>query len=246
MFVRPAEDEILLIFTPVVVPADLLLSLWNLLSADEREKANRFHFDEHRNRFVAGRAMLRAILGTCIGTEPACLEFEYGPQGKPSLACEARISFNCSGSNDAAMYAIGAGTDLGVDLEHIRPLDDMVQIAQRFFSIAEHRELLAVPEHDRVKAFFDCWSRKEAFVKAVGEGLSHPLDQFQVTLRPGQAAAFVSIDGRAGKETEWAIHDVAPLSGEYAAALAVRSKSARLHTFTFGSATECLSQCRRI
>jgi 4'-phosphopantetheinyl transferase len=246
MFARPADDEILLVFTPVTTSPELLLSLRDLLSLDEQERASRFHFDEHRNRFIVGRALLRMILGTCIGAEPASLEFEYGPQGKPSLAGEERVSFNYSGSNDSAMYAVGVGSDLGVDLEHIRPLDDMTQIAERFFSAAEHRELLALPECDRAKAFFDCWTRKEAFVKAVGEGLSHPLDRFQVTLRPGQAAEFVSIDGQAGNETEWALHDVAPPSGDYAAALAVRNKSTRLRAFIFKSAIECLAQCRSI
>lgn len=246
MFVRPADDEILLIFTPIATSTELLTSLWNLLTADERERANRFHFDEHRNRFIVGRAMLRTILGTCVEAEPASLEFAYGPHGKPCLERKERIGFNCSGSNDSALYAISTGPDIGVDLEHIRPLDDMVKIAERFFYPAEHRELLALPERDRTKAFFDCWTRKEAFVKAVGEGLSHALDRFQVTLQPGQPAAFISIDGVAGNETNWALYDVAPPSGDYSAALAVRNKSSSLHLCTFESAIECLAQCRCI
>jgi 4'-phosphopantetheinyl transferase len=238
MFSRPEPDEIALIFTPLDGSAELRGSLWQILSADERERADRFHFEKHRNRFVAARGLLRTILAASTGMQPEKIQFAYGSQGKPALAYREDISFNLSTSGDSALYAIGSGQQLGVDLEQIRALDDMEQIAERYFCHAEYRELLAIPQAARPQAFYNCWTRKEAFVKALGEGLSHPLDRFHVTLQPGLPAEFVSIDGCTGSETDWALHDVAP-SIDYAAALAVRNKTCGLQLRRFETAQAC-------
>lgn len=237
MHLRPSQDEVRLIFTRLRASHGFIKGLWQLLSADEREKANRFSFETHRTNFVMVRGLLRIILGCCIDVEPANVRFSYGSHGKPTLSDDRLISFNLSHSKDLVVYAVGAGQQLGVDLEYIRKLKDAEQIAQRFFCSVEHRELVAIPEALRPKAFFNCWTRKEAFVKALGQGLSYPLDRFQVTLQPGQPAEFLTIDGRLDSETQWSLYDVAP-SADYAAALAVKNRISRVRVWRFESPAE--------
>lgn len=240
---RPAQDELYLIFSRLRAPGELIQDLWQLLSLDERERANRFRFEKHRSDFVVARGLLRIILGRCVGIEAANIQFDYGAHGKPTLSDHPRISFNLSHSEDLVVYAIGSGQQLGVDLESVRTLEDMSQVAQSYFCSAEHREFLGVPEALRARAFFNCWTRKEAFVKAVGQGLSYPLHRFQVTLQPGQPAEFVHIDGRPGSQTVWSLYDAMP-SDTYAAALAVKSRISHVRSWRFENPSECATVCR--
>jgi len=239
----PAQNEVYLVFSPRRATADFVPDCWALLSSDERERAQRFCSDELKNDFVVARALLRLILGFCSEADPANLEFHYASHGKPMLADGASISFNLAHSEDMVVYAVGVGQQIGVDIERVLALEHMVQIAQRSFCPEEYRDWLAVPEGLRAKAFFDCWTRKEAFVKAVGQGLSYPLDRFQVTVQPGQAAALVKIDGRASSQAEWSLHDVSP-SEEYAAALAVEKRTCSVRTWKFKTARECAAYFR--
>jgi 4'-phosphopantetheinyl transferase len=234
MYVRPAHNEIHLIFSSLAAGPEFLDRLWHSLSPDERDKARRFRFDKHRNSFIVARGLLRIILGRCIEAESSDITFVYGSHGKPALSDGEHIRFNLSHSEDIVLYAVGEDLDLGVDVEYIRPMQDLEHIACRFFCSAEQHELLTLPEDRRAKAFFDCWTRKEAFIKAVGDGLSHPLDRFQVTLRPEQPAEFVSLDGHPSSETQWMLYDAAP-SEDFAAALAVENRNCRLRVWTFES-----------
>ena len=240
----PAQNEVYLIFSPRRTSADFVQECWALLSCDEHERARRFCSEGLRHDFVVARALLRLILASCLETDPVNLEFQYASYGKPTLADGAKISFNLAHSEDMVVYAVGAGQQIGVDIERILPSENMELIAQRYFCAAEYRDFVAVPEGVRAKAFFDCWTRKEAFVKAVGQGLSYPLDRFQVTVQPGQAAALVSVDGRAGSETEWSLYDVAP-SEEYAAALALEKRTCSVRTWKFRTARECAAYFKR-
>ena len=159
-------------FGPFIQP------LSEIISSDERERAERFHFERDRKRFVAARVFLRRILGTSLGVEPQRVSFQYGPFGKPALGGEFKDSslrFNVSHSHRCAIYAVTHGREVGVDLEFIRPLDDLLNLADRNFSVAENNVLRSLPEQDRRNGFFDCWTRKEAFLKATGDGLSFPL-----------------------------------------------------------------------
>jgi 4'-phosphopantetheinyl transferase len=192
------------------------------LSPDETDRAERFHFPRHRRAFVLGRAALRALLAAYLGIGPAEVRFEYGPQGKPTLAeAGSALRFNASNSGNLAACAFTTGCEIGVDIEQHRALHDLENIALRFFSSEETADLLEHPEADRISAFFHCWTRKEAYIKARGGGLSIPLDSFRVTLQPGAAARMVSLEGSADEARAWTLHDFDP-APEYSGAIAYR------------------------
>ena len=153
-----------------------------LLSDDERERAARFRFPLHGDRFVVARASLRLLLGGALGESPDGLRFAYGSAGKPALAdAHGGLSFNLSHSDDAALVALVLGTSVGVDIEAERESVDAFDLADRFFAAREAAALATVPLAGRMAAFFRCWTRKEAFIKAIGEGLSAPLGDFEVS-----------------------------------------------------------------
>lgn len=185
------------------------------LDPSEGERAARYRFERDRRRFVVRRGVLRRILGRYLGEEPGRLEFTYGPQGKPALGGAARrlVNFNLSHSGGIALYAFAAGADLGVDVEHLKPLPDADQVSERFFSRREHGVYQALTAHQKVRGFYNCWTRKEAFVKAPGHGLSHPLDRFEVSLVPGEEARVLSVDGDAGWGALWFLREVEPGPG---------------------------------
>jgi 4'-phosphopantetheinyl transferase len=184
------------------------------LSPDENARAERFHFDEHRRAFILGRGVLRALLGRLLAMPPAQIQFSYGPKGKPGLADSSLpMRFNTSNSGNLAVYAFTEGCDIGIDVEQVRPIPEMEHIAERFFAPHETSELMALPEPDRPRAFFNCWTRKEAYIKAVGDGLSVPLDSFRVTLRPGAAAEVLCLGGSIEAAKSWTLHAFAPALG---------------------------------
>lgn len=203
------------------------------LSPEETARAERFYFSRHRRAFVLGRAALRALLAGYLGLDGSEVDFVYGPQGKPALAptvenaCSLR--FNASNSGDLAAYAFTTGCDIGVDVEQHRALADLENIAHRFFSPEEAAELLQLSALEKTPAFFRCWTRKEAYIKALGGGLSIPLDSFRVTLRPGVAARMVSLAGEADTARGWTLHDFDPGAG-YAGAIAYHDVPRLLQT----------------
>ena len=190
-----------------------------VLDDDERARASRFHFEKHRRHFVVGRSVLRLLLGRYLETQPEDVRFCYGPQGKPALDGEHRESslrFNASHSGELALYAFFQDHEVGVDVELIKGDFATEEIAERFFSAGEIKVLSALPVPEKPVAFFKTWTRKEAYIKAIGSGLSHPLDQFDVT---------EAIPG-------WSILDLDAGSG-YCAALAVNAVIHGLHRFHF-------------
>jgi 4'-phosphopantetheinyl transferase len=167
------------------------------LTSDEKSRAARFRFARDRNHFIAARGILRELLGAYIHRSPVELEFEYGPRGKPSLRTtgpSSRVRFNLSHSHGLAVYAFALGREVGIDLELIQPDFAGDDIAGRYFSTRELNELRALPPELRPEGFFLCWTRKEAYVKARGEGLQIPLDSFSVSLAPGQRELLESAD----------------------------------------------------
>ncbi len=205
-------------------------SFLHTLAADERTRAQRFYFQTDRERFITAHGVLRAILGLYLNREPKCLSFCYGSHGKPALACEYggdAIRFNMSHSQGAALYAVTRNREIGVDLEFIRCDLEVEQIAERFFSPYEIATLRALPVHLRRYAFFLCWCRKEAYIKARGEGLSIPLDQFDVSLTPGEPAALLSTRPDADEALRWSLLGLTLASG-YSAALAVEGRGETL------------------
>jgi 4'-phosphopantetheinyl transferase len=210
--------------------AEVLASLWQMLSADEQQRADRYHFARDRDWFIARRGRLRLLLGRYLGLDPASLQFSYNSYGKPALqpGLAGQVCFNISHSRGLALFALASQGDIGVDLEHLRSDIDHLALAERFFSAAERAELNALPLAIRQQAFFLCWTRKEAFIKAHGEGLSLPLDTFDVSLTPGQPARLLAT--RAGLEApdQWSLSNLEP-APDYLAALAVRGQECELY-----------------
>src|SRR5262249_31830035 len=153
------------------------------LSEDERAREQRFHFERDRRRFRVTRGLLRVLLGRYLCQAADGVELAYGDRGKPRLRDETSgLRFNVSHSGGRALLAFARGRDLGVDLELMRPVPEMASLTEQCFSPAEREAWRGLPEAERPAAFFRCWTRKEAFVKATGDGLSRPLDSFDVSL----------------------------------------------------------------
>ncbi len=213
------------------LPTISIQKLNQTLSIDERERAERFHFDQDRKRFIAGRGILRTILGCYLGVEPSLLHFCSGKNGKPRLAHtlgNGTIHFSLSHSEGIVLYGFTRGREIGVDIERVRDIPEMDQIAEQFFSVKENDIFRSLPENKKKGAFFNCWTRKEAFIKAIGDGFSRPLDKFDVSLVPGEPARLLSIEGDSKEASRWSIQDLKPPSG-FAAAFAVEGQTWRLH-----------------
>ena len=198
-------------------PESVVAGFRATLEADEIERAGRFHFEKHRRHFVVGRGGLRYVLSRYLDVKPEEFRFSYGAFGKPALD---QLRFNMSHSHDLALFAVAADRELGVDVERIRADFASEDIARRFFSRVEVAAFNALDKEQQVAAFFRCWTRKEAYIKAIGRGLSEPLDAFDVTLTPGEAAALLRAER--GDASRWALFDI-DAGGGYAAALAVES-----------------------
>jgi 4'-phosphopantetheinyl transferase len=208
-------------------------SRWReLLSADERMRADRFHFDRDRQRFVASRALLRTILAAFLAADPSTLNFSYSKTDKPFLSSahdNSGIRFNVSHSGGIALYAFSRRREVGVDVEQVRRDLDVGPIARRFFSAFEQRRLFALPEEERNEAFFRCWTRKEAYIKAVGEGLSVPLGQFDVSLDSIETLGTNALLAtRLDKAGEWMLQEV-PAGAGYRAALCAGGRDWKLN-----------------
>ena len=182
------------------------------LSSDECHRAERFSFAKLTRSYTLSRGGLRILLAHYLGCQPNEIQLISESKGKPALRESSRIRFNTSHSGQMALYALTRGCDVGVDVEELRKMDDSEAIAVRYFSPAEVSELLSLKPEDRGAAFFRCWTRKEAYVKAIGDGLAIPLNRFQVTILPGAPARFVQIASDLGSASDWTLHhlDVAP------------------------------------
>lgn len=200
-----------------------------LLSPAERERAGRFRVVDHRRRYAIAHGALRAILGGYAGQDPAGLEFRTGPRGKPYLERTPRLFFNLSHSAQLALVAV-AHTELGADLEKMRHLESMLDIARRHFTAVEFAALEALPAEQRLCGFYRCWTRKEAYLKALGDGLGGSLDGFDVSI--DEQPRFLGFRERSDTPTEWTLLDTSP-ADEYAAAVALRGNGHRLATFRF-------------
>jgi 4'-phosphopantetheinyl transferase len=209
-------------------------SRWNrLLSSDELKRASRFHFPRDRQHFAASRALLRTILAVYLKTDPGSLTFSYSKKDKPSLGmphASAGIAFNISHSGAIALFAFARNRDIGVDVEHLRLDFDAEAIARRFFSAHEQIELAAVDKEHRVEAFFRCWTRKEAYIKATGDGLSLPLTQFDVSLASGDTNALIATRPDNSEAAHWLLQEV-PAGPQYIAALCVRGRDWKLSSW---------------
>jgi len=217
------------------LPVADVASLRRVLTDEERERADRFHADRHRQRFIACRAQVRQLLGGYLQEHAERIGFCYGPQGKPALAApwnNSGIRFNVSNSQDLALCAVVLDRELGVDIEHIREGRDLEGLAERFFAPREVETLRSLPADRRTEAFFDCWTRKEAVLKAVGIGISFPLDRLVVTLTPGEPPRVIELEGPATAENDWWLAHLDP-APQYVGALAARGHPGVVSRWTF-------------
>lgn len=197
------------------VPADVVAAARKLLSARERKRADRFVYDRHRRRYTVAQAHLRRVLGQLTGIPPEKVRFRYEDKGKPFLP--GGPSFNQSHSEDRLMIAVAASGRLGVDIEERRTVRLMLGIADKNFAPDEAARLHAAPANERRRLFFRIWTRKEAFLKALGVGLTHPLRSFSVDPTPGAARGLLHVDDLPEDPAQWHIGGVRCREGAEAA-----------------------------
>jgi len=215
------------------------------LSPDEKARAERFCFEHLRVSYVIAHGVLRSILAKYVNAAPATLDFCYNQQGKPSISGGGRIRFNLSHSGTLAACAVAADCDIGVDVEQIRDMTDLFDIATRFFSPAECADLARTPLDRQEPAFFNCWTRKEAYIKAIGGGLSIPLDSFCVSLLPEEPARLIS--NCENDASRWNIQAFDPGAG-YRGAVAYDGGPRELiiHRIKADEASEAWETCEKL
>lgn len=204
-----------------------------VLAPSEHARAAQFAFDGDRHRWLHAHVAIRRILGAALGVAPAALRFTTGPKGKPALAWPegSGLEFNFSDSADLALLALSRDAPVGVDVEHRHRVSNLEGIAASHFAAEEREALLALPAADRVETFFRIWTRKEAYIKAIGIGLTFGLDRFAVTIEAA-APRFLHIDGSAEEARAWTLANV-PTAGPYVAALATRRPEVALESRTW-------------
>jgi 4'-phosphopantetheinyl transferase len=219
--VTPGELEFLLL--PLAVAPDELTRLRGHLNPDELQRGNRLIDKERRDRFFVGRGLLREALAGYLEMEPAAVTISEGEYGKPQLYGQERaggIRFNVSHAGGLILIAVSKGRDVGCDLEELRQDLEFRPMAERYFSPREREELFSLPAAEQLAAFYRCWTRKEAYLKATGSGFSQPSTGFDVTLLPGTAPALLAHRGDPEEIQRWEIRDV-EVPQPYCAALAV-------------------------
>jgi 4'-phosphopantetheinyl transferase len=216
------NDEVHVWRSLLDLPGEYVHQLAEHLADDERARAARFHFERDRARFIIAHGVLRLILSRYLNDQaPRDLRFTYNAYGKPALdrsATNLDLYFSLSHSRDLALMAVTRGREIGIDVEYVRPDLAEERLAERVFSPGELAALRQLPRQARVEAFFAGWTRKEAYVKGRGEGLSLPLRAFEVSALPGEAAVCMRVSGV--EPVQWSLREICPGCG-YVAALAV-------------------------
>ncbi len=220
-----ARDDIHVWAAPLCVDSAVLEHFRTTLSPEEKDRAERFKFEKHRNRFIAGRGALRDVIGHYLNTKPADLRFSYSANGKPGLLINPTpgdFHFNLAHSDDLALIAVTRIGMLGVDVECIRPVKEMDQLVARFFSPRENALFEKLPPDEKPSAFFNLWTRKEALLKATGEGITRSLSLVEVSFLPGEPARLLAISGDTVKAAEWKLEDFSPAPG-FVGAVAIKA-----------------------
>jgi len=216
------------------VPESELRDFADVLAPDEKARASRFRFDIHRNRFIAGRGLLRTILGQYLEVAARNIQFGYGKNGKPFLGGKGEsLEFNLAHSEHLALIAVATSGEIGVDVERVRILDDFDELVARFFSQRETREFRQLGIEEQPNAFFNLWTRKEAWLKATGEGIVHSLKHVEVSFLPEERARFLSLPTEAGETSNWRLHELLPSPG-FVGALATSAGVSRVECWSWG------------
>lgn len=207
-----------------------------VLSADEIDRAGRFHFAIHRHRYVCARSFLRMVLSRYLDTAPQEIEFEYGVHGKPALVesfSREELHFNLSHSDGVGVLAVTREAPVGVDVEKVRELDEFDELVNRFFSPREAAKFFRLANSQKAAAFFNLWTRKEAWLKATGEGIAHRLKEVEVSFLAGEPARFLGLPEdkpeSAGAKPHWQLYDFTPIPG-YKAALAIAAPAIQIRS----------------
>jgi 4'-phosphopantetheinyl transferase len=211
--------------------AEDLETFTGTLSPTEAERVKRFRFEPVRRRFIAARGLLRAILARCLQADPCALAFEYGALGKPRLAgawAGSGVHFNLAHSADVALVAVTRTGEVGVDVEEVRVLKDADELVQRFFSAREQAAFRVLPEEQKPLAFFNLWTRKEAWLKATGEGIGRWLSAVEVSFLPGEPSRLLSLPAQAAAPGPWMLRELVPAEG-YVGAVAVAAPNIELN-----------------
>jgi 4'-phosphopantetheinyl transferase len=211
-----------------------------ILAPDEKRRAAQFRLGRPRESYILTRAILRYLLGSYLGQRPASIQLEYRANGKPALVPDAGIRFNVTHSGDMAALALTNCCDIGIDLEQLRPLPEFDQIAASFFCSEEIAEINLPSGEERERAFFNCWTRKEAYVKASGVGLSRPLKSFRVTVKASTPVRLVFLDDEINASRSWTLHDL-QLGSDYASAIAYSDRQRPLSMFSVNDPAQCLN-----
>ncbi len=202
-------------------PADMLAELAALLSRDEYKRAMRYYRPVDRDRFIVGRGVLRKIISAYLTLPPGQLRFTYNEYGKPAVSDDQNdrdLNFNLSHSAELVLYAVTRRRVVGIDIEYISEDFATLEIAEHFFAKDEVAALKSLPTDQRTMGFFNCWSRKEAFIKAKGMGVSYPLDRFSVSLAPGEPPALLKVDDDEREVARWKMYELKP-GASYAGAM---------------------------
>jgi 4'-phosphopantetheinyl transferase len=216
MWINPPDNLILNDEEAHIWRADLKFnecfqsSFLKLLSTDEKSRAHKFRFAKDSRNFIIARGILRSLIGKYLEINPAEISFQYSEFGKPGIADNHSLQFNISHSQNVALFAFIKKLNVGIDVEFVNQDIEVEDIATKFFSANEVSNLLALPEKQHALGFFNCWTRKEAFIKAVGEGLSFPLDKFEVSLEPDKPAKLLATDWEPKAVSRWSIYSMSP------------------------------------
>ena len=227
---RLVADEVHIWTMPTQAPEPVVTELERVLSRDELKRASRFRFPHLTDAYVITHGALRLLLARYLDRDPAGISFENGIQGKPAVSKNRQFDFNLTHSEGMAVVAVTTGCALGIDLERLRSIPDIEEIAGRYFCPEEAAEILPLAPAERDRAFFRCWTRKEAYIKAIGDGLSCPLDSFQVTIQADMPARLVHIAGDRAAAARWTLHDLS-LASDYIAALAYPDRQRAVSVF---------------
>jgi 4'-phosphopantetheinyl transferase len=225
-------DEVHVWSASLNLPDETLARFTHTLSHDELERAARYALEKPRQQFIAARGILRELLGRYLDIPPGEVHFQYTPRGKPLLAIERpghELQFNLAHSEGRALLAFALRQHVGVDLEKIRTVPDAEAMAARYFTPEEAAEIRTGHGDEQSRRFFNCWTRKEAYLKALGEGFAIPPDSFQVSLLPGEPARLIRVAGNPGEPARWEFNAWEPFPG-WVAALAIEGRAGVLVT----------------
>jgi len=202
----------------------------SVLSENELERAGKFRYDKHRNIFIKTRGLQRILIAKYLQDKPNDIHIEFGPHGKPFCKNKSQLTFNASHAGAVILLAFTLKNELGIDVELIKKEVEVESISKHFFSENEIVKLISLDKSLRHEAFFTCWSRKEALIKAIGDGLSFPLDQFEVSFAADEPVSLLETKWDETEKNQWTILDI-PLENDYKGALAVKAKGQSIEYF---------------